>query len=83
MKLMISVEELEAVARVAGQRLNPNSYVVCRDIKGNVAFIPFKTSRHTHVIVVVTPSEKEYTKVAEWARQKGFEILDSCIAMPE
>lgn len=82
MKLIIDIHELDKIYKIAGQRLNPNSYIVCRDIRGNVTFIPFKTSRHSHVIVVAVSNEKDYDKVAEWARNKGFEILENCIAMP-
>jgi len=83
MKILVSVEYLDKIIDKMGQRVNPNVYFVCRDLKGNVVFVPTKTSRHTHTIVVVTPSEKDVAKVEEWIRVKGFELIDGCIAMPD
>ncbi len=82
MKLLVSVETLEKIASKLGARFNPSSYFVCYDVGGRIVFVPTKSSRHTHTIVVPV-SDAEREKVIKWATSKGFEILEECLALPE
>jgi len=80
---MIDFEDLEKIASKLGARFNSNSYFACRDMKGNVVFVPTRTSRHTHTIVVMVSNEEEFGKVSEWIREKGFDVIENCLVMPE
>jgi hypothetical protein len=81
-KILIDFEDLERVASKLGARFNPNNYFICFDIKGNAVFVPTRTSRHTHTIVVLA-SDSEVGKIKEWASKHGFEVVESCLALPE
>jgi hypothetical protein len=79
-KIMIDFEDLERVAVKLGARFNPNNYFICFDIKGNAVFVPTRTSRHTHTIVV---RDSEVGKLKDWASKHGFEVIEGCLALPE
>ncbi len=75
------MKDLDTIVSKMGKRFNPDSYVVCQDINGRIVFVPLKSSRHSHTIIV---SEiEEASKAVEWARKKGFTVVENCIAMPE
>jgi hypothetical protein len=82
MKLVIEFEDLEKIASKLGARFNPNNYFICLDIKGNAVFVPTRTSRHTHTIVVLV-RDNEISKLKEWAKNNGFEFMESCLALPD
>jgi hypothetical protein len=82
MKIVISLEDLDRVATKLGARFNPNNYFICLDIKGNAVFVPTRTSRHTHTIVVLL-GDKGIDKLKEWAAKRGFEFIDGCLALPD
>jgi len=81
-KIMIDFEDLGRVASKLGARLNPNNYFICFDIKGNAVFVPVRTSRHTHTIVVLT-RDSEVGKLKEWASRNGFDVVEGCLALPD
>jgi len=82
MKIVISLEDLDKVAGKLGARFNPNNYFICLDIKGNAVFVPTRTSRHTHTIVVLV-RDKEIDKLREWAARNGFDFIEDCLALPD
>ncbi|MEM1560122.1 MAG: hypothetical protein QXN35_01055 [Ignisphaera sp.] len=69
---------LEIIVSKSG-RINASSYIVCYDIDGNLVFVPLKSSRHAHTIVVRKNILAEAIKIIG---TKGFEILESCLCMP-
>lgn len=79
----MSYEDFEKLVKVYNGRLSPVSYVMCYDIAGNPVFVPIKSSRHSHVIVVRAINDEDKSKVVGWAKDNGFSILEFCIAMPE
>jgi hypothetical protein len=81
-KIVISLEDLEKIAGKLGARFNPNNYFICLDVKGNAVFVPTRTSRHTHTIVVLL-GDKEIDKLKEWTAKHGFEFIDDCLALPD
>ena len=81
-KLVIEFEDLEKIANKLGARFNPNNYFICLDIKGNAVFVPTRTSRHTHTIMVLV-RDNEIDKLREWAAKHGFEFMEDCLALPD
>jgi phosphoserine phosphatase len=81
MKLVIELEDLNKIASKLGARFNPNNYFICFDVKGNAVFVPVRTSRHTHTIVVRVTDKAD--KLKEWAAKNGFDVIEDCLALPD